>query len=210
MTVTLVRRGRPQKLLASLERYSKPVAMDAAGVYRVGGFDFPVQLIVTGELDAADHVWLASLAGDLETIQLRRLVGAAATLQNKGEQDLADSVLDVVARANTDAIERLKEEDEMGKSLYEIMKPEIDEAVTKARIAAIKEGFAEGMSEGIDCGMKKGMQQGMQQGRLDAMRDVVRRMLSRPGFSEKDICDLSGATPEEVRSIAASLEAIPA
>ncbi len=119
---------------------------------------------------------------------------------------------------HSEALEQLKEEDEMGKSLYEIMKPEIDEAVAKARVAAIKEGFAEGMSEGYDSGMKKGLDAGMQQGkelgakegRLEAIQAVVKRMLSRPGFTQQDICDLSGATPEEVRRIADSMGVVPA
>lgn len=39
---------------------------------------------------------------------------------------------------------------------------------------------------------------------------AVRRMLCRPGFTESEIADLSGATPEEVRAIAASMGISPA
>lgn len=201
VTLTLVRHGRPDGLFASLRAYGKTVAAQGQGVYRVEGATFPTQVVVTSELDPANHVWLSSLASDLKPVQLRRLADAAVTLDGKHERELADSVLDVVALANTRTIERMKEEDEMGKTLYEIMKPEIDEAVAKARHEAIKEGLAEGMAEGLE----KGMELGSKEGRREATAATVRRMLNRGGFSEAEIAELSGATLDDVRELAAAM-----
>lgn len=229
VTITLVRHGRPVGLFKRLASYGCEVHLRVPGVYDIGGLIFAVQVVVTSELEQTDHVWLASLASGLETIQLRALVRAAGFLENQGEQRLADAVLDVVARANSDALERLKEEDEMGKSLYEIMKPEIDEAIAKARVEAIREGHAEGRAEGLTEGraeglaegraeglteglaegraegLTKGRAEGLTKGRAEAIRAMVGRLLNRGGFSNEEIADLAGTSVEEVCSIASNM-----
>ena len=50
-------------------------------------------------------------------MQVRNLLSAMATLDDEGRRRLAEPILNVVTLANTDAIERLKEEDEMGKTM---------------------------------------------------------------------------------------------
>lgn len=126
VTVTLVRRRRPYGMFEDVAALGCSILSGPAGIYDIEGLLFPVRMVVTAELDADHHVWLASLASGLETRQVRNLVGAIMDLRSKEGRALADSVLDVVTLANTDAVERLKEEDDMGKTLYEIMKPEID------------------------------------------------------------------------------------
>ena len=103
-------------------------------------------MVVTGELEPDRHVWLASLASDLETNQPRQLVIAAARL----------------------------------------------EAATEAAEAAAR-------------GMEKGIQQGVVEGRAQTICAIIARMLDRGGFTTEEIADIAGATSEEVRSVAASL-----
>lgn len=184
--LTLVRRGAPRGLIKKLESGGCTVALEAPGVYYVDGLVFPTQIVVTGELEAQSHLWLSSLASGLEREQVRDLVIAAGILDNKGDRMLADSVLDVVTLANSEVVESLKEEDTMAKTLYEIMQPEIDEAIKKARAQAIAEGAVE------------------------AARGVVERLIRRGGFSEEEIAELAGTTTAEVREIAASLQLSPA
>ena len=74
--------------------------------------------------------------------------------QRVHERQYIDAVLSVVTQANTEEIEAYrKEEADMCKELWEIMKPEIDKAVAEGKA----EGKAEGMLTTL-CGLvKKGM-----------------------------------------------------
>ena len=96
----------------------------------------------------------------------------------------------------------------MGKSLYEIMKPEIDEAVRQGREQAMKEGLREGLAAGLEQGLEQGREQGLEQGRTqgfnEGIRATVERMLNRGDFSEEEIAQLAGTTVEHVRVIAAA------
>lgn len=145
--------------------------------------------------------WLASLSSGLNEPQVKDVVLAAGVLTDKQEQILADSVLDVVTLANSEVVESLKEgEENMAKTLYEIMKPEIDEAIEKARMEAIAEGTA--------FGMEKGLETGKELGTAEAVQSVVRRFLTRGGFSPEDIAEISGATLEEAQALQASMGAV--
>ena len=210
VTLTLMRRSRPARLFAKLASMGRTLRQAGAGVYLVDGLLFPVQIVATGELDPTDHVWLASLASGLEPRQLKGLVAAADALSEKEDLLLADSVLDVVTLANSEAIERLKKgEDAMAKTLYEIMKPEIDEAIEQGKKQAIEQGLAEGRAEGLAAGRTEGLAAGRTEGRADAICTVVTRMLERGGFTQEDISDITGASLEEVQNIAASLQSSP-
>ena len=200
VTLTLARHRKPMGLLATLQEYGMTMEQTAPGIYGIGGTMFPTQVVVTSELDPSRHIWLSSLSSNLGLDQLRNLVAASRALEDKHDRELADSLLDVVARANTDMLERLKEEDEMGKSLYEIMKPEIDEAVRQGREQAMKEGLREGLAAGLEQGLERGRAQGLNEG----IRATVERMLDRGDFSEEEIAQLAGTTVERVRAIAAA------
>ena len=200
VTLTLARHRKPMGLFASLQEYGMTMEQTAPGIYGIGGTMFPTQVVVTSELDPSRHIWLSSLSSNLGLDQLRNLVAASRALEDKHDRELADSLLDVVARANTDMLERLKEEDEMGKSLYEIMKPEIDEAVRQGREQAMKEGLREGLAAGLEQGLERGRAQGLNEG----IRATVERMLDRGDFSEEEIAQLAGTTVERVRAIAAA------
>lgn len=209
VTLTLVRRRKPKRLFQVLESYGSLVESSALGVYRIGGLQFPTQVIVTSELNPGDHIWFASLASDLETSQLKELANTVAALSDKDERELADSVFEVVARANSDGVARLKEDDEMSRTLYEIMKPEIDEAIAKARLEAATEAATEAaayaMEKGMEKGMERGMEKGLLEGRMEAVRATVERLLGRGGFSDEEIAEIAGTTVDEVRGVAAGL-----
>lgn len=213
VTITLVRHAQPERLFAKLDEIGCPVQLVGAGIYYVDNLLFPLQVVVTGELEPARHPWLASLASDLETSQLRQLVVAASALSSKEDRELADSVLNVVTLANSDTMAHLKEEEKMAKTLYEIMQPEIDAAIAAARLEAAADAAALGMERGLEQGLEKGLQKGLEKGkqlgaieaRAETIRATIVRMLDRGGFSPEEIADLAGSTVEEVHDVAASL-----
>ena len=64
----------------------------------------------------------------------------------------------------------------------------------------IREGIERGRREGIECGKKEGIEFGIQQGRADAMLEIASGML-RKNISIKDICELTGLSKEQVRTL---------
>lgn len=213
VTLTLVRRGHPNGLFASLKNHGYHTESSAQGVYQVRGLMFPVQVIVTGELDPAQHVWLASLTSNLETMQARRLVQAATALQDEQDRILVDSIMNAVTLANNNVIERLLEEDGMYKTLREIMGPKFDEELAQARLEAATKaaaeagaaGMAKGMAKGIEQGMEQGREEGLERGKKAAIRATVERLLRRGGFSNEEVAELAGTTVSEVCQIAETL-----
>ena len=64
----------------------------------------------------------------------------------------------------------------------------------------IREGIERGRREGIERGKKEGIEFGIQQGRADAMLEIASGML-RKNISIKDICELTGLSKEQVRTL---------
>ena len=63
-----------------------------------------------------------------------------------------------------------------------------------------REGIERGKREGIERGKKEGIEFGIQQGRADAMLEIASGML-RKNISIKDICELTGLSKEQVRTL---------
>ena len=113
------------------------------GIYYVNkeGF-FPLQIIASGEMRQEAHVWLSSLRSDLSNQAAEQLFLFAHRLNGKDDVDAAQSILEVVVRANRPAFEAVKEEDTiMAKYTWfqELFAPEIEAAERKAVMEAKKE-----------------------------------------------------------------------
>lgn len=112
------------------------------GIYYVNkeGF-FPLQIIASGEMRQEAHVWLSSLRSDLSNQAAEQLFLFAHGLNRKDDVDAAQSILEVVVRANRPAFEAVKEEDTiMAKYTWfqELFAPEIEAAERKAVMEAKK------------------------------------------------------------------------
>lgn len=155
LTTTILRKRKPKKLLKDLENKKVKVEEKHKGIYKIKGLAFPIQIVVTAELDIENHTWISSIARNLSEEQLINVISEAKNLNTRLEKMYASSVLNVISRLNTEEIERMKQEDKnMGKTLYEIMKPEIDEA----REEGIKEGIKEGILKSLLQSIKSLMQ----------------------------------------------------
>lgn len=169
ITATILRKRKPVKLFKYFEENKNAVTKVHNGIYRIDGFYFPIQIIVTGELSQENHTWVSSIARKLSNEQLKKVIEEAKLLNSKQEKMYASSVLNVISRLNTEEIERIKGDFIMGKTLYEIMQPEIDEAKSKAR----EEGLAEGRQEGLAEGRQKGLAEGRQEGLKEGLKEGV-------------------------------------
>ena len=136
VTISLVRYRKPFKLLKYLKDRGCRVDDSCPGIYRVAeGFYFPVQIVVTKELDLEQHSWLRALTLDLDSRVLRSVADSANSLQTEFERGCADSVIDFSLRANQSLVKELGGDDGMSEFLRELFKPELQAAVAKERSA---------------------------------------------------------------------------
>lgn len=127
VTVSIVREQKPVKLLRQLgERYA--VTEKAGGIYRISGALFPMQVLVTKELDREEHVWVTSLTRNLSRKRARKLLGSCTGLSDDEDRRNADSVVNVASEANIELFRKMIQEgDQMCEELKELLAPEIVE-----------------------------------------------------------------------------------
>ena len=144
ITITLIRDRKPMKLLGELEKSGYGYKKEAAGIYYVNGAMFPVQIIVSSELDVDMHVQLKALTDRLEESLLRQYLLQASTFEGR-EKNLADIVLQVIVNSNMEKVREWKgSEQTMCEALRVLMKEELKEE----RVAGLREGRLEGQREG--------------------------------------------------------------
>ena len=126
-TVSIVREEKPVKLLGQLsEKYS--VTKKKAGIYRIDGMIFPMQVLVTKELARESHVWITSLTRTLSREDARELLDNCAGLGSDEDRRNADSVVNVASEANIELFKKMIQEgDQMCEELKELLAPEIVE-----------------------------------------------------------------------------------
>lgn len=131
ITMTFIRKGKPQSLFKQLMKYGITIEEKKNGIYYIdSGFIFEIQIIVTKELDDG-HVWLTSLADNITERKAEELVDRVVSLTQKDDKEYADSVLQVAMQSNKEVFDRIKGADVMCEALMELMKPEFDAALEK-------------------------------------------------------------------------------
>lgn len=147
ITVSLLRESRLEGLFRYFAEDGYSVSNPNKGIYYIEGkIMFPTQIVVTGELDKAEHTWLGALSEKLEKQDMTELLKKIRELTGKIDRELADSVLEVCIGANRQVVEDLKGDVGMCQALMEIMEPQLllrDEE-------KIKEGLQKGIQGTID------------------------------------------------------------
>lgn len=147
ITVSLLRESRLEGLFRYFAEDGYSVSNPNKGIYYIEGkIMFPTQIVVTGELDKAEHTWLGALSEKLEKQDMTELLKKIRELTGKNDRELADSVLEVCIGANRQVVEDLKGDVGMCQALMEIMEPQLllrDEE-------KIKEGLQKGIQGTID------------------------------------------------------------
>ena len=130
-----------------------------SGIYYLYGSSIPftTQIIVTKELDHEKHKWLCALSGRLEEQDLKDLLTGISSLDGKMEKEYADSVLEAALKANKRLAEKLRSDENMSKTLLEIMEPVLKEREEKIREQVRRESRQEGILEGRREGRQEGM-----------------------------------------------------
>ena len=130
ITVSLVRDGKPVKLINWFADKGCNVEEKYKGVYYIsGGYTiFPTQIVVTSLLQDDDNIWLRSLTNNLSKDLCRKLIIAASELKDKDDKEHDDSLLQVTMEQNISVFKEIKEEPDMCEAFNTLMKPEIDAA----------------------------------------------------------------------------------
>ena len=129
ITLTLVRKRKPRKLMRYFEEKGHYLTNPAPGIYYVNkGGIFPTQIVVTGELEEREHVWLSSLRRGLKEEGAQQLIFSITKLKERNEREAGQSVLQAALRANPEVFGEVKEEHGMVcEALKELMAPEMEE-----------------------------------------------------------------------------------
>lgn len=177
ITLTFLRNRPPKKLMRQLVCEGCTITFPFPGIYYIQKSPFfPIQMIVTEELEAEEHVWLRALTDHLQEADARRLAQATRTLSQKGDMDSADAVIDVTMKANKDFFEKIKEDETMCEALREFFRPELEEATAN----------------------------GIKQGRQQTTQAVIERML-RKGKTPEEIHDLLDYPMKDIEQVAQEL-----
>lgn len=127
ITISLVREQKPVKLLEQLQgKYE--VARKADGIYRISGMLFPMQILVTKELNKDTYIWVTSLTRTMDRERARKLLSNCSGLVDDDDRQNADSVVNVISEANIKLFKKMIQEgDQMCEELKELLAPEIIE-----------------------------------------------------------------------------------
>ncbi len=144
-TVSIVREEKPVKLLGQLSE-KKLVIKKKEGIYRIDGMIFPMQILVTKELDRESHIWITFLTRTLDRKNAQELLDNCVGLDGDEDRKNVDSVVNVVSEANIELFKKIIQEgDQMCEELKELLAPEIVEF--KIRLAEQNAQLADNAAE---------------------------------------------------------------
>ena len=146
VTVSLVRDAKPEGLFQYFKEHQYSITNPYGGIYYVrDAVLFPTQIIVSKELETDTHIWLKALSDRVGKQDMAKLLERISQLTEKGDRELADSVLDVSVQVNRQILEELKGDDDMSQALLEIVEPLIKPRLLLAEETAKKKGLQEGI-----------------------------------------------------------------
>lgn len=117
--------------------------------YAILGMLFPMQIVVTKELNKNIHIWVTSLTRTLDRARAKKLLEICSGLEEDDDRQNADSVVNVSSEANIELFKNMIQEgDQMCEELKELLAPEIIEF--KIRLAEQNEKLADNAAQLAD------------------------------------------------------------
>ena len=150
ITITLIRQRFPAALMKYLKNRGCIIEHFSSGIYYVyGNLLFPIQILVTKELDRRENIWLHSLQNDISREVYTELMTSVERLNHKDRELYGEAVLQVVINANDTKIEKWKEENQMTcEALQRIMAPELEASRRKGELEGRRIGELAGELRG--------------------------------------------------------------
>ncbi|MCM1561717.1 MAG: hypothetical protein NC123_19610 [Butyrivibrio sp.] len=142
ITLSIVRKAKPAGLFRYFMEHGCEIVPFSKGVYYIEGKSwFPTQIVVTGELDKASHIWVKGLADDLSKEDFREMLDIRKRMTGKEDRELADSVLEVSISANREIVDEMIGDESMYEVLMEIMEPRLQVRDKAKEEAGLKRGI---------------------------------------------------------------------
>ena len=131
LTITFICNHFPRKMVQHLKEFrGLNIIHVEAGIYYITGDAFPMQLLVTKELDPKENLWLQSLRNNMSKPEEIKVL--LKEYEAKKSSKLYQVAMEVITLANWDAVKEVKET--MCEALKELMAEEFqeqEELVTK-------------------------------------------------------------------------------
>lgn len=173
VTVSFFRNAYPKALFLELKKEGYILKKMYPGIYYVRGkVPFPVQVVVTSQLERKAHCSLQVLTTQVEMQDAELFLEQIHYLESKNERSNIDSVLQVSVNANKQVYSLLRRQNEMCEALRELMKDEIE----------------------------KELENKLEQGeKLQLIRQVIKKL--QKGNSVEETADMLEEEPENIRKI---------
>lgn len=173
VTVSFFRNAYPKALFQELKKEGYILKKMYPGIYYVrGNVPFPVQVVVTSQLERKAHCSLRVLTTQVEMQDAELFLEQIHYLESKNERSNIDSVLQVSVNANKQVYSLLRRKNEMCEALRELMKDEIE----------------------------KELENKLEQGeKLQLIRQVIKKL--QKGNSVEETADMLEEEPENIRKI---------
>lgn len=132
ITISLVREQSPDKLMGWMKNRGYIIKEHASGIYEVEGAPlFRTQILVTGEMENVEHIWLRALTRDVSVGLLQDVVDRAESLKKNKVEKHTDSIVYLVF----DELRRQRRErevDDMYEKTMSLFKDRIDKMIDDA------------------------------------------------------------------------------
>ena len=173
VTVSFFRNAYPKALFLELKKEGYILKKMYPGIYYVRGkVPFPVQVVVTSQLERKAHCSLRVLTTQVEMQDAELFLEQIHYLESKNERSNIASVLQVSVNANKQVYSLLRRQNEMCEALRELMKDEIE----------------------------KELENKLEQGeKLQLIRQVIKKL--QKGNSVEETSDMLEEEPENIRKI---------
>lgn len=145
VTISIIREKKSKKLFKYFKDNNVKVTMPYKGIYYVDWISlFPIQVIITKELEQDKHIWIKALTDQMEKADMESLIEKSSEVSSEYEKELVESILEVTLKANSSLAEKLIGDVKMGEMILKVVQPLILEKERKAKTEGIEEGIEKG------------------------------------------------------------------
>ena len=185
LTVSIFRAKRPEKMFLTLQKYGHKIKEKYSGIYYVTErLPFPVQIIVTQELEPREHRSLRILSNHAKKEDVEEFLKEVEKMNTPRERQNAEAVLQVSVKANDELYREIRRDANMCDALRELMKDDIEREVSAARKLGESEGEVRGKAMGEVVGEAK----------------IILKM-NHSGMSPENIASITGKDLDEINAI---------
>ena len=149
VTITFICNHYPRTMINYLRKYRQlEIKKVDAGIYYITGDEFPIQLLITKELNPRENLWLQSLRKDIKNEH--EIENLLKIYEEKKHSRLYQAAMDAITRANWKAMMEVK--GNMCDALRELMEDEFKEfeqQVTEQVTERVTEQVTERVTEQV-------------------------------------------------------------